>query len=156
MSSTRSSMLALALTVLAATAMVHAAEQRLCGRHLVNALAMLCDEFPDLHFGVKKSTIDFDRMVDYPVDDWMASMMDSSATNSVDSMMDPSSQQQTKMPVWMTMMYPQNYGFRAASTRNDLIPARFRKSVHSGIVDECCLRSCSINQLMKYCKTVNA
>ncbi|XP_062559207.1 LIRP-like isoform X2 [Armigeres subalbatus] len=132
---------------------VQAADQRFCGKQLVMTLSMLCDEFPDLHYGSKKSVTDYDK--DYSSDEWMAMIsQDPESIMSTDLMMphmEQSSQQ--KVPMWMAMMYPQGYGFRSSATRNDLIPPRFRKSPR-GIVDECCLRPCSLNQLLKYCKTV--
>ncbi|XP_053688317.1 uncharacterized protein LOC128737665 [Sabethes cyaneus] len=146
------------LMVLMVSPAVQGAGQRFCGKQLVKMLSMLCDEFPDLHYGVKKSMIDFDKM-DYSVDDWMPGYgpeQDTIISN--DLMVSPNhmstDQHDPKVPLWVTMMYPQDYGFRSNAGRNDLIPPRFRKSPREGIVNECCVRPCGINQLLKYCKTV--
>ncbi|XP_055530956.1 uncharacterized protein LOC129721889 isoform X4 [Wyeomyia smithii] len=146
------------LMVLMVSSVVQA-DQRFCGKQLVTMLSMLCDEFPDLHYGVKKSMIDFDK-IDYPVDDWMSPYgQDQDTMISNDLIVSPNhvmtdQQQQSKLPLWVTMMYPQSYAFRSNTGRNDLIPPRFRKSPREGIVNECCLRPCGINQLLKYCKKV--
>ncbi|KXJ69525.1 hypothetical protein RP20_CCG026702 [Aedes albopictus] len=145
------------LMVLMVGTVVHAADQRFCGKQLVLTLSMLCDEFPDLHYGAKKSISDYDK--DYSTDEWLAMMgQDPESFMSTDMMVphvdqQQAAQQQQKVPLWMAMMYPQGYGFRSSGGRNDLIPPRFRKSP-KGIVDECCLRPCGINQLLKYCKTI--
>ncbi|XP_055613680.1 uncharacterized protein LOC129760121, partial [Uranotaenia lowii] len=127
-------------------------------------LSMICEEFPDLHYGGKRGGVDFERAgFD---SDWMNAIM--GQDQDVVNMMMPStdvivpantqmdsSQNSQKTPLWMTMMYPQGYGFRSTTGRNDMIPPRFRKSPR-GIVDECCLQPCSLKQLMAYCKTVVA
>ncbi|EAT47984.1 AAEL000960-PA [Aedes aegypti] len=151
-----STMMHWGLMVLMVGTVVQAADQRFCGKQLVLTLSMLCDEFPDLHYGAKKSMNDYDK--DYSTDEWLAMIgQDPESIMSTDLMvphMDQQTvQQQQKVPLWMAMMYPQGYGFRSSASRNDLIPPRFRKSPR-GIVDECCLRPCSINQLLKYCKTI--
>ncbi|XP_058828737.1 uncharacterized protein LOC131688476 isoform X2 [Topomyia yanbarensis] len=147
------------LMVLMISSVVQAADQRFCGKQLVAMLSLLCDEFPDLHYGVKKSMVDFDKL-DYPadIDGWTTSYNQDQDTVNPNDLIIPSNHgatqdQQKNVPLWMTMVYPQSYGFRSANGRNDLIPPRFRKSPR-GIVDECCLRPCGMKQLIKYCKTI--
>ncbi|XP_058461614.1 uncharacterized protein LOC131436746 isoform X1 [Malaya genurostris] len=143
------------LVMLMTASVTQAADQRFCGKQLVAMLSMLCDEFPDLHYGVKKSVIDFDK-TDYPVDveGWgVMYNQDPDTVNSNDIIIPTNHVTAQEEPIWMSMMYPQSYGFRTANGRNDLIPSRFRKSPR-GIVDECCLRPCGMKQLLKYCKTV--
>ncbi|XP_065080387.1 uncharacterized protein LOC135703191 [Ochlerotatus camptorhynchus] len=143
------------LMVLMIGTVVQADQSRFCGRQLVMTLSVLCEEFPDLHSNAKKSMIDFDK--DYTTEEWLAMMgQDPESVMSTDLViphMDQQQQQQQKVPLWMTLMYPQGYAFRSNAGRNDLIPPRFRKSPR-GIVDECCLRPCGMSTLMKYCKTI--
>ncbi|XP_055621727.1 LIRP-like [Toxorhynchites rutilus septentrionalis] len=147
------SIMQLVLVLLMASSV--AANQRFCGKQLVMILSMLCDEYPDLHNSSKKSMIDLGKM-DYANDDWMNMIgqdQDVPAVGS-DLILPAAHTEQQKIPLWVSMMYPQDYPFRAAAVgRNDLIPTRFRKNFR-GIVDECCLRPCGYNQLIKYCKTV--
>lgn len=51
-----STMMHWGLMVLMVGTVVQAADQRFCGKQLVLTLSMLCDEFPDLHYGAKKSS----------------------------------------------------------------------------------------------------
>ncbi|XP_053679432.1 probable insulin-like peptide 2 [Anopheles nili] len=136
---------------------VVSANKRYCGAELVKVLSFLCDEFPDLHTANKKASDTF--KTDMGSDEWMTA----------DDSMQQQQQQQQQMildqqlqsvgmvedhgsvPVWMNMVYPPNYMYHRGTGHNELIPARFRKS-RGGIVEECCLRPCGMNQLLQYCK----
>ncbi|XP_058129482.1 probable insulin-like peptide 2 [Anopheles ziemanni] len=137
------------------TITVVTANKRYCGNELVKVLSFLCDEFPDLHTANKKA-IDSYKM-DMSSDEWM------NGDDSMQQQMILDQQLQTlgmtedhdhdraSVPAWMNMVYPANYMFRHGAAHNELIPARFRKS-RGGIVEECCLRPCGMNQLLQYCK----
>uniref|UniRef100_A0A182P8E6 Insulin-like domain-containing protein n=1 Tax=Anopheles epiroticus TaxID=199890 RepID=A0A182P8E6_9DIPT len=133
---------------------VVSANKRYCGAELVKVLSFLCDEFPDLHTTSKRSVEPFVKSSDMSNDEWM------STEDSTQQILDQQLQSvgmgddRTAVPAWMNMVYPSNYMYRHGAGHNELIPARFRKN-RGGIVEECCLRPCGMNQLLQYCKKVS-
>ncbi|EAA09943.3 AGAP010604-PA [Anopheles gambiae str. PEST] len=143
-----------ALVLLWSIAMV-SANKRYCGAELVKVLSFLCDEFPDLHTTSKRSADNFAKPSDMATEDWM------NAEDNTQQILDQQLQSvgmpddRATVPAWMNMVYPSNYMYRHGAGHNELIPARFRKN-RGGIVEECCLRPCGMNQLLQYCKKVSA
>uniref|UniRef100_A0A182SC70 Insulin-like domain-containing protein n=1 Tax=Anopheles maculatus TaxID=74869 RepID=A0A182SC70_9DIPT len=141
--------------VLLWTITVVSANKRYCGPELVKVLRFLCDEFPDLHTSSKKAVDPFMK-TDMSNDEWMTTDDSAQQQMILDQqlqsvgMVDDSA----TVPAWMNMVYPSNYMYRHGAGHNELIPARFRKS-RGGIVEECCLRPCGMNQLLQYCKKVS-
>uniref|UniRef100_A0A182K8W8 Insulin-like domain-containing protein n=1 Tax=Anopheles christyi TaxID=43041 RepID=A0A182K8W8_9DIPT len=142
-----------ALVLLWSIAVV-SANKRYCGAELVKVLSFLCDEFPDLHTTSKRSADNFIKSSDMSNDEWM------STEDNTQQIMDQQLQSvgmpddRAAVPAWMNMVYPTNYMYRHGAGHNELIPARFRKN-RGGIVEECCLRPCGMNQLLQYCKKVS-
>uniref|UniRef100_A0A4Y0BEV6 IlGF domain-containing protein n=1 Tax=Anopheles funestus TaxID=62324 RepID=A0A4Y0BEV6_ANOFN len=143
------------------TIAVVSANKRYCGAELVKVLSFLCDEFPDLHTSSKKAMDTFMK-TDVSNDEWMNTDDNSQQQQQQQQMiMDQQlqsvgmSDERSSVPAWMNMVYPSNYMYRHGAGHNELIPARFRKS-RGGIVEECCLRPCGLNQLLQYCKKASA
>ncbi|XP_058835447.1 uncharacterized protein LOC131692424 [Topomyia yanbarensis] len=110
--------------------------QRFCGKFLVSTLSMLCEEFPTLpppDYNKRNSRNIFEAP---NFDAAWTYIVDGLAMNRIDKI------EQLKRIIFT------NYLINVV--KSEAIPLRFQMAKR-GIIEECCLRPCTENQLRTFC-----